>query len=162
MRLSAHGLTAALPTGWEGAFTTARDASAGRTPSGVTTASLPSLPTLHLANFALPADRGDFGSGAVDVMGASDAFVSLLEYGPECVGTPLFEARGLPRHLAASDFSPRALQRTLAGQAGLQVFFTEAGRAFCLYAVLGHRANAATLAREVSRTLANVTIGPRA
>ena len=159
MRLSAHGLTASLPAGWEGAFTTARDAPGVRTPSGVTTAS---LPTLHLANFALPADRGDFGSGAVDVMGASDAFVSLLEYGPECVGTPLFEARGLPRHLAASDFSPRALQRTLAGQAGLQVFFTEAGRAFCLYAVLGHRGNAATLAREVSRTLANVTIGPPA
>lgn len=162
MRLSSHGLSAALRPGWEGAFTTARDAPAHRTASGLTTAAVPSLPTLHLANFALPPDRGDFGSGAVDVMGAGHAFVSLLEYGPECVGTALFAGAGLPRSLVAADFSPRALQRTLAGQAGMQVFFTEAGRAFCLYVVLGHRGNAAALAREVSGTLANVTIGPAA
>ncbi|MBW3657075.1 MAG: hypothetical protein KY457_00435 [Actinobacteria bacterium] len=162
MRLSSHGLSAVLPSGWEGAFTTAREAPAVRTAAGVTTRAVPSLPTLHLANFALPPDRGDFGSGAVDVMGARHAFVSVLEYGPECVGTALFSEAGLPRHLTAGDFSPRALQRTRSGQAGLQVFFTEAGRAFCLYVVLGHRGNAATLAGEVSRTLANVTIGPAA
>lgn len=162
MRLASRGLTAALPAGWEGAFTTPAAVPARRTPAGVSTAAVPSLPTLHLANFALPADRGDFGSGAVDRMGPRHAFVSLLEYGPECVGTALFDAAGLPRDLAASDFSARALQRTLAGQTGLQHFFTEAGRAFCLYVVLGHRGNAVPLAREVGGTLANVTIGPAA
>lgn len=160
MRLSAHGITANLPDGWEGAFGRAREVPAGRTASGTSHDAAPALPTLHLATFALPAVRGDFGSGAVDRMGQRDAFVSLLEYGPECVGTALFSGRGLPRSLRADDFHPRALQHRIADQVGTQVFFTEAGRAFCLYVVLGDRGQASDLAPAVGRTLANLTIGP--
>lgn len=159
MRVSHNGVTAELPPGWEGAFSTARPAR-GRRTAGGRRPEMPSLPSLHLANFALPAVRGDFGSGAVEHMGGDHAFVSLLEYGPECVGTPLFSHAGVPRRLRARDFHPRALQRTVARQAGVQVFFTQAGRAFCLYAVLGDRGNAAALADDVSRSLARLTIGP--
>ena len=35
---------------------------------------------LHAASFALPAERGDYGSGAVEVMGGSDVLVCLLEH----------------------------------------------------------------------------------
>lgn len=162
MRLSDHAITVDLPPRWEGAFSTARPAPGRRTASGTTTPDVPSLPTLHLATFGLPGTRGDFGSGAVDLMRSGDVFVSLLEYGPECVGTPLFSRDGLPRSLRGSDLSVRALQRTLKGQAGTQVFFSEAGRAFCLYVVVGDRGRADEGAAEVSRTLSAVTIGPNA
>ena len=92
---------------------------------------------MHLANFALPEQRGDFGSGAVDVMRSGDVLVVLFEYGPESIGQALFRRRGVPRNLRPDMFSGSALQRTVPGQAGTQIFFTEADRAFCLYVVLG-------------------------
>ena len=52
---------------------------------------------LHAGTFPLPRDRGDYGSGAVDVMGPDDVFVSLLEQGPDAVGTRLYRRKGLPR-----------------------------------------------------------------
>ncbi len=160
MRLSSFGLTVELPPGWEGAFDRAPATPAGRTASGEPRPGVAALPTLHLATFALPSGRGDFGSGAVELMRSEDAFVALLEYGPECVGTALFAREGVPRSLAPSDFHPRALQRRLPGQAGTQVFFTAADRAFCLYVVLGDRDRLGPLVAEVNRTLADVTIGP--
>lgn len=160
MRLSDHAITVDLPPRWEGAFDTAPPAPGRRMSSGATTPVVASLPTLHLATFPLPRVRGDFGSGAVELMRTTDGFVSLLEYGPECVGTPLFSQRGLPRSIHGRDLSARALQRTLKGQAGTQVFFTEAGRAFCLYVVVGDAGQADRTAREVSRALSAITIGP--
>lgn len=160
MRLSDHAITVDLRPRWEGEFATARPAPGRRTSSGASSSAVPSQPTLHLATFPLPIERGDFGSGAVELMRSADAFVSLLEYGPECAGTPLFSQVGLPRSIRPADVSPRALQRTISGQAGTQVFFTEAGRAFCLYVVIGDRAQAARSCDEVSRTLAAITIGP--
>lgn len=118
-------------------------------------------PVMHLGNFALPPDRGDFGSGAVDVMTAQHALIVLLEYGPECVGTALFRPRGLPEALRPADFSPNALQRQLPRQAGHQRFFTEAGRAFCLFVVLGAQANAPTLCAKTNAVLRATTIGAR-
>jgi hypothetical protein len=117
-------------------------------------------PVLHLANFALPPGRGDFGSGAVEVMGAAHAFISLLEYDPAEAGGPLFAANGLPRP-ALRCFAPNALQRPLPGQLGCQKFFTEHGRAFCLYVVLGSRQHGARLVDEVHGALDNVTVGQR-
>lgn len=93
-------------------------------------------PVLHAANFALPRKRGDFGIGAVERMASRHLLVVLFEFEPEAAGTPLFARRGWPRPKAA-DFHPRALQRTLPGQAGAQWFFTEGGRPFSLYVVLG-------------------------
>ena len=112
---------------------------------------------LHLGNFALPPGRGDFGTGAVEVMRAEHAFVSLLEYDREEAGRPLFAAAGRPQ-LTLRDFAPNSLQRRLPGQLGCQKFFTENGRPFCLYVVLGSREHAAQLLAEVQRVLANLEV----
>ena len=135
MTVSAYGIEAALPAGWEGriskrsqpAATVAR--AAGVSPvDAVGPDGNPSerpQPIAHLANFPLPEDRGDFGSGAVDVMGTGDVLVVLFEYGPESVGQPLFSRQGMPSDLTPKMFSPSALQRTMPGQAGCQVFFID-------------------------------------
>ena len=84
-----------------------------------------------------PAGVGDFASGAVDKLGNDDIFIVLFEYDPASVDTPLFKSAGLPRTLTADDFSPNVMQRAIRGQAGVQKFFHDQGRAFCLYVVIG-------------------------
>jgi hypothetical protein len=149
--LAAHGLRIALPARWEGRLYRREVVTGG-------SAEEAHHPVLHLANFALPPGRGDFGTGAVEVMGPGHAFVSLLEYGPEEAGTALFAASGRPR-LTEADFAPNALQRRLPGQLGCQRFFTERGRAFCLYVVLGSRRRAGALLAEVEQVLTNLEVG---
>jgi hypothetical protein len=148
--VAAHGLSVTLPVRWE-ARLYRRDAPTA------TVAGESVNPVLHLANFPLPAGRGDFGTGAVEVMGPAHAFVSLLEYDREEAGRPLFAAAGRPE-LSLRDFAANALQRRLPGQLGCQKFFTEAGRPFCLYVVLGSRRHAAELLPEVQRVLANLEV----
>ena len=123
--IGAHGITARLPQGFEGRIFV-RPA-----PVGVT------YPVAQFATFPIPDDIGDFGSGAVNLMGPSDVFATLFEYGPESLGTALFARQGRPAALAPADFSPTVLRRGLPGQSGTQWFFTEAGRPFSFYAVLG-------------------------
>lgn len=119
-----------------------------------------SNPVLHAANFPLPARRGDFGSGAVELMGPDDVFVSLFEYSPDSVGQPLFAAEGVPRRLDPDLFNPNALQRAIPGQAGYQRFFTEQDRAFCVYVVLGSYANRGAVVPSVEQFLAGIDIQP--
>lgn len=174
IELRGHGITAGLPDGWEGAILrqpdldvagsrrfsgAAADDAEPQADTGVPDV-VRSLPVVHLASFALPEERGDFGSGAVDAMGAEDVFVALVEYGPESVGTPLFSAAGLPTRLRGSDFARWSLQRAVRGQAGLQHFATVAGRAFCLYVVIGDADRADELAAEASRAVAAIAIDP--
>lgn len=115
-------------------------------------------PVLHAADFALPEGRGDFGSGAVEIMLPDRAFVALVEYHPDSAGTALFSNRGAPRRLTGKDFSPRQLQRTIPGHAGFQRFFAESGRAFCLYVVLGSFSQRAGLVPRVNAALERVEI----
>ena len=119
-------------------------------------------PVAHFATCPLPAIRSDFGAEVVELLSANDVFVALLEYGPEEVGSELFAHEGLPRRLDPRQFRPAQLQRTLRGQAGLQVFFHERGRAFCLYVVLGDATDAHLLVRRVEQVLATVQIEERA
>lgn len=91
---------------------------------------------VHLANFALPRETGDFGGGAVERMGATHILVNLVEYDDASRGTALFAAVGVPV-LTPRDFDPATMQRTLEGQSGAQRFFTVGDRPFCLYVVLG-------------------------
>ena len=44
----------------------------------------------------LPAGRGSFGSGAVELMAGQDVFMTLFEYGEESVGTEFSRHRGSP------------------------------------------------------------------
>ena len=147
MNIDAHGIAVALPSGWEGAI-------AGPSPKS----DAPAPPVVHLTTAALGPNRGDFGSGTVEDLGPDDVFLALVEYGTDCVGTPMFATAGLPRRLRLRDFNRRALQRTIDGQCGQQVFFTEAGRAFCLYVVLGRDSDIAPLVDRVHAALDGVRI----
>jgi hypothetical protein len=151
--IQGFGIRAELPRGWEGALRRSRP-----DPDGVEAAAAPDPPVLHACTFALPSDRGDFGSGAVELMADDDTFVALLEYDREEVGSALFAARGLPRRLDPRHFHPRSLQRVLPGQAGWQHFFTDHGRAFCLYVVLGAHDDAHRQVRRVEQLLAGIRI----
>ena len=157
MKLAAYGLSATLPPGWEGNIAAEALPAPGRAAAGHTEGH--PLPVAHFATFALPAGRDDFGADAVELMNTADAFVALLEYAPEEAGSALFSTQGLPRKLDPRAFSGRQLQRTLDGQAGLQLFFSEQGRAFCLYVVLGDAGDAHRLVRRVEQVLATVQIG---
>ncbi len=119
------------------------------------------MPVTHVANFALPAAVDVFGTQVVETMMAGDSFIALVEYGPAEVDTPLFERRGVPRRLAVRDFSPKSLNRTVPDQSGVQVFATEADRAFCLYVVVAGRARIGATVRDVNDVLSTLEIEPR-
>jgi hypothetical protein len=161
--IRAHGIDVGLPAGWDGRISVRADGApeAAVTASGTRVATLRSRPVAHFANFGLPADRGDFGSGAVELMGDQDVFVVLFEYEPDATATALFRSEGFPRSLAARDFDPATLRRGIAGQSAHQTFFRESGRAFCLYVVLGAHARRAALVPVVNRVLASVRIDPQ-
>ena len=162
--IRAHGIDVGLPAGWDGRISVRSDGAPedAITAAGTHVATLRTRPVVHLANFGLPADRGDFGSGAVELMGDRDVFVVLFEYEPAATGTALFRTRGFPRSLTVRGFDPATLRRGIVGQSAHQAFFQEAGRAFCLYVVLGSHARRAALVPIVNRVLASVRIEPEA
>jgi len=147
--LTAYGLRASLPDGFEGRIFQRVNDGAG----------VP-RPIAQFATFALPADTADFGGGAVTHMRPHDVLVVLFEYGPESVGQALFARRGLPRPLQPGHFRPYTLRRGLPGQSGSQWFFTEQRRPFTLYCVLGSHARRTELVPAVNRMLGAVTIDP--
>ena len=140
--LSGHGLHLPLPGGWEGQVF--RRFSEGAITHAV----------LHAANFPLPPVRGDFGSGAVEVMGPGHSLLVLFEHEPAAAGKPLFAAALRP--LRPEDFSPNGLQRMRPGQSGTQQFFSRTGRAFTLYAVLGSHAQRFALGPALNAVLASL------
>ena len=146
--IRAHGIEAPLPAGFEGRIFI-------RPP----VATEVTYPVAHFATFSLPAEVGDFGGGAVNLMGVSDIFAALFEYGPESLGKRLFERQGMPRSLATADFRPSVLRRGLGGQSGTQWFFTETGRPFSLYVALGSHVRRSALVPRVNSLIANVAIG---
>lgn len=171
--ISGYGITAALPPAWEGRITKlAPVSSAGGVGRAAQVAAGPgsgppgavagetTMPFLHLANFPLPPRRGAFGTGAVETMSGPDTLIVLFEYSAGSLGTALFAPMGLPRVLHPGAFNPHALQRILPGQAGYQAFFTESGRAFSLYVVLGALAQAVTSVPGVNQVLAGLRIDP--
>lgn len=168
MRLEAFGLAATTLRGWDGEIYR-RDAEAALTVAGAGSDRVPlsggaqwsgetPTPILHLANFPLPAVRGDYGGGAVELMGRGGIFISLLEHDPAEASSALFRHSGIPWPLRESDFDPRQMQRTISGQAGCQRFFAHAGRAFCLYVAIGSYALRSVLVPEVNAALATVEL----
>jgi hypothetical protein len=152
-RLEGFGLAVDLPAGWEGEIYRRASAGDGLRPQGAAEA-----PVLHAATFALPAERGDFGNGAVDLMRRDDVFVSLFEYDAPAASTPLFEAVGVPR-LGDADFDPATLQRAFPGHSGCQRFFRVGDRAFCLYVVVGSHLFRHGLVRQANAVLATLRLG---
>ncbi|CAN5336535.1 hypothetical protein BH23ACT9_BH23ACT9_24110 [soil metagenome] len=161
MLVEGHGFRVDLPAPWEGALQLGdvspdveqRAAFQGRI--------VQTPPVLHLSSAQLPPGRGDFGSGAVDLLSADDAFVAIVEYGADSVGTALFDTGPLPRRLDHRRFTADGLQRAIPGQAGYQHFCTENGRALCLYVVLGAQHQARRLTRQVDDVLSRVRIANR-
>jgi len=147
--LQAHGIAARLPGGFEGRIFR-RPVLGDEVPR----------PVAHFATFALPADVGDFGGGAVTLMGPDDIFAVLFEYGPESVGTALFARQGMPRRLGPDDFRPAVLRRGLGAQSGTQWFFVEQGRPFTLYAVLGHHGRRFASVPRLNALLGHIVVDP--
>lgn len=116
-------------------------------------------PVLHAANFPLPEERGDYGSGAVELMGNTDIFLALLEFEPALAGAALYAPVGMPRALDPESFRTNGMQRWIAGQSAYQAFFNEDDRAFCLYIVLGSHLHRAALVPEVEQVLRAISIG---
>lgn len=153
--LSGSGISVDLPAGWGGQI---RAESVKRlTPAGADPPVVVRAPTVvHIGNFPLPADRGEFGAGVVEVMQTQDVFMVLFEYESSSAGTGLFGHHGPPGPVTARDFDPNQLQRGIPGQSGLQLFFSEAGRAFCWYIVVAShldRADAMPFMNHVLRSL---------
>jgi hypothetical protein len=148
MRIDGLGFDVVVPSGWDVQITsrlpTEDDAS--------------DQPVLHAANFPLPNGRGDFGSGAVEIMSSAHVFISLLEYDPSEADKALFAKKGMPRRLELGEFRANGLQRTIPGQSGYQKFFNHGGRAFCLYIVFGDHNRRAELIPVAEDLLAGIRL----
>jgi hypothetical protein len=147
--LRAHGVEADLPAGFEARIYRRIPAAGERT-----------YTVCQFATFPLPPGTGDFGNSAAELMTADDVLMVLFEYGPESVGRRLFAAQGMPGRLAVDHFAPTVLRRAMPGHSGTQRFFTEAGRPFTLYAVLGSHARRALLVPKLNTLLAGIRILP--
>lgn len=149
-RISQAGLSVAPPSGWEASIVTRPPAAGHQT-----------YPVVQAATVPLTAGRGDFGGGVVETLGPGDLFLSAVEFGPDAAGTALFrELPAVPRFTPQA-FDPNRLQRAIAGQAGAQRFFTVAGRAFCLYVVLGAFLNRVDLSARANDVISTLRIESR-
>src|SRR5690348_15775006 len=118
--LRAYGIRVDLPGGWDGRIY--------RRDGG--------QPVLHAANFPLPSGDGDFGTKAMAAAPPGGAFIAMPQYGLNLAGSGLFAPHGLPIPIRTSELNAKAFARPLAGLVGVQRFFTEGGRPFCLYVVV--------------------------
>ncbi len=146
--LSGHGLAIDLPDGWDGRIY--RRAEEARQVAHR---------ALHAASFPLPTDPGDFAAEAVERMARDDILVTLVEYHPEAAGTALF-GRELPPALRPESFDPNVMPRAVPGKAGAQFFFTAAGRAFCLFVVVGNHPDRARLVPQADAVVRTLRIEP--
>jgi hypothetical protein len=159
MTALAHGgVSIDLPKGWDGQIRQPDVSGAARSSSTTAAAGVEEpAALLHAGSFALPAERGDYGSGAVEIMGGSDILICLLEHEREAADTALFARQGIPT-LTPTGFSPQTMQRAVAGMCGYQEFFQVGGRPFCLYVVLGSWATRAPLVRTAARVVSTLQI----
>ena len=156
-RVAAHGLSVAALPGWDVRIERRQQSAppeAGEWPTGGFV-----HPVLHAATSTLPTVRGDYGSSYVETMGATDAFVCLVEFDHEAGATAMFDD-GQPTELRAADFHPEAQQRVIAGMCGTQRFFAVNDRAFCLYVVLGSWVQRQPLLNRVNPLLSTIAIDP--
>ena len=139
-----------VPGGWDARLRRRRPTTPGET----------AHPLLHMANFRLPAiAKGDYGSDVVAHMRTHHLLVVLKEFESALAGHGLYD-HTVPWPLHVSMCNPMGLQRTLAGQSGIQRFFTHEDRAFCLYVVLGAHRERHALVEQANHVLSHLRIGP--
>jgi hypothetical protein len=141
------GLAVTPPVGWE-AMIYRRPPAAGEH----------TYPIVHAATIPIPGQRGDYGGGLVEQLSQDDVFVSVLEFGPEAVSSALFRSLGAVPGLTPDSYRPQQLQRVIRGQAGAQRFFSVAGRAFCLYSVVGSIANRVGLTARANALIGSLQV----
>ena len=115
---------------------------------------------VHAANFPLPSAVGDYGNGAVQLMGPWCILMCLVEVAPEQAGDALFRAPGPPVALSVGEFRRSTLQHNRPGQAGTQRFFNVSGRAWSLFVVLGSEEMRDTLVPVANEVLSRLVIAP--
>jgi hypothetical protein len=147
VRISRYGLSVEGLPGWEARISRRQPQAAQEV----------THPVLQGCTRPLPAERGDFGSGVVEHLGPEDVFVSLVEFGTDVADEGLFEPQGRPR-LAPSQFSPNRIQRSLPRITAAQHFFSEGGRAFCLFVVLGAHSRRMALAPRAERFVSSLRV----
>jgi hypothetical protein len=150
MTIAAHGLRIDLPRGWSGRLF--RRAAGGA--------------TLHAGDFRLPLEDGEFGDRSTGVMPPGGSFLALTEYrsgaGLE-PGRGLFAPRRIPLPLDPTAFSATGLAHPRPDQAGMQHFFTAAGRPLCLYVVVsGPRSDRRPQLALLSHILRSLRVDGRA
>ena len=150
MRIARYGMSVEGVPGWEARISR-------REPQGPEEVT---HPVLHGCTQPLPAVRGDFGSGVVEHLGAEDVFVSVVEFGAEVADQGLFAPQGRPV-LRPSQFSPDRIQRSLPGITAAQHFYSEGGRAFCLFVVLGAHSRRMALAPRAERFVTSLRVTDR-
>ena len=156
-RITAHGIVADPPRGWDAIIYQRPVEPPGAVAQALQVAPETPMPILHLANFALPNERGDYGGGVVTNMRTGGIFVAVLQHHPSEVGTALFAGRTTPWPLRPDDVDPNAMPRRFEGGAGHQSFFVAAGRPYCLFVVIAgydQRGRLVPLANEALATVA--------
>jgi hypothetical protein len=149
VNLEAHSLRVTLPSGWSGhAFRRAGQ-----------------LATLHAGDFNLAIPDGEFGDRSTAVMPHGGSFLALTEYLPGAglePGKGLFSSARIRLPLDPTSFATSALAHPRPGQAGMQHFFTAAGRPLCLYVVLaGARGTRRRQLAVLDRVLRSLHVAPR-
>lgn len=154
-----YGIRADAPRGWHVSIRRDSAPVAAGARSGTLVAGWRDInrPVLHAATVQIPSMAGDFGGGLVERLGREDAFVALIEYGPESAGYGLFERQGFPL-LAPSAFSPNRAAQYVPGQSAAQKFFSIGNRAFCLYAVVGEHSRRMATVPQVVRVVRTMQV----
>jgi hypothetical protein len=147
--LRAHGLAVPIRRGWE---------------ARVWVPDVPppaeNHPVVRLANFALPPSRDTYAEAIADTLEPGHVVASLAEFSPSLADRGLYAPQGVPR-VGIDDLDPRAVQRQARGRAGVQRFFSVAGRAFSLYVVAREGRGLADAMRALDEQLAGLVVDAR-
>jgi hypothetical protein len=149
-RLASHGIVVDVPRGWEG-----RIFVPDLEPPAI------NLPILHLTDAVLTVERSSYAPELAARAGGTGTLVALLEFDRSLANVGLYARRGLHLPLTRERFHHRALQFPSRVQEGHQRFFSEGGRAFCLYVVLGTGHGVDRRLSQVNRALSSLEIRPR-
>jgi len=149
-RLASHGIAIEVPKGWEGRiFVPDLD------PPAI------NLPILHLTDTVLTLERSSYAPELAARAGGTGTLVALLEFDHTLADVGLYAPQGLHLPLSRERFHQKALQFPSRVQEGHQRFFSQGGRAFCLYVVLGTGRGVDRRLADVNGALASLEIEPR-